>query len=169
MKKDFVENPVITGDFKPDFYWCGKIGFDSRRINMPHMQKEGEEENRIQETFDIMDELGEMESFTLTDAFNIQNRLLKANNWKGVVPGFRTHNVTFNEETNDTPDFSKVPELTEQLFPVGVMEKEQLLEWYRQIQLVHPFSDLNGRVFGIIVGLLYKRLLTTPAIDNKEK
>jgi len=149
-KMNLIENPVVTGNFKAKFYWAGNAFEDAERINRPHIKAEGEKENRIQETIDILNDLDSFDSFTLTDMFNIQNRLLKSNNWRGIVSGFRTHNVKFE----DVPDFSKVKELTEQMFPVSLMDKANLLEWYRQIQIIHPLSDLNGRVFGIIVSVL---------------
>lgn len=153
-RRNLIEQPVITGDFKPKFYWTGNAFEDARRINQPHIKKEGEKEDRINETQDIINELDNIDEFTWNDAVNIQNRLLSTNNWRGVKSGFRNHNVNLSEV-----DFTKVEELTKEMFPVSEMPKEELLEWYRQIQLIHPLSDLNGRVFGIIVSLLYKRLL----------
>jgi hypothetical protein len=147
---DFIKNPVITGAFSPKFYWTGKLHEDAERINRPHIKAEGEKENRIQETINIITDLQGVSEITLTDMFNIQNRLLKANNWKGVKAGFRFHNVGFS----DTPQFVQVRQLTEQLFPVSVMNKAGLLEWYKQIQTIHPLSDLNGRTFGIILAVL---------------
>ena len=151
--RNLIEQPVITGDFKPKFFWTGHAFEDSERINRPHIKKEGEQENRIKETIDIMNELDSYDEFTWKDAENIQNRLLSANNWRGIKSGFRKHNVKISG--SEAVDFSQVEELTKELFPVCVMPKEQLLEWYKQIQLIHPLSDLNGRVFGIIVSILY--------------
>ncbi len=150
MKTDFIKNPVITGKWKPTFYWTGNLFEDAERINRPHIKQEGEQEDRIDTTLEILNDLKGFEEFTINDILNIQNLLLKQNNWRGIKSGFRDHNVSFSE----TPDFNKVKELTEQLFPVSVMDKDSLLEWYRQIQIIHPLSDLNGRVFGIIISIL---------------
>lgn len=155
--KDYIAEPVITGNFKPKFYWTGNIFEDAERINRPHIKAEGENENRIQETIDILGDLCNMTSFTLDDALNIQNRLLKANNWRGVKPGLRTHKAEIKKGDGTmevTPEFSQVPDLIGKMFPVNKMPKDQLLEWYRQVQIIHPLSDLNGRVFGIIVSVL---------------
>ncbi len=149
--RDYITNPVITGNFKPKFYWTGNAFQDSERINRPHIKAEGENENRIAETLEIINDLSGVQTITLEDAFNIQNRLLKINNWKGIKPGFRFHNINFSEAAK----LSDVTQLTEQMFPVHKMTKDQLLEWYRQIQIIHPLSDLNGRVFGIIVAILH--------------
>jgi len=157
LKRNFIENPVITGNFKPKFYWTGNAFQDAERINRPHIKAEGENENRIKETTDIITELSGVTEITLEDAFNIQNRLLKSNNWKGIRAGFRTHNVEIKKGDGTmeiTPQFVQLRKLTEQMFPVRSMPKEELLEWYRQIQMIHPLSDLNGRVFGIIVAIL---------------
>lgn len=162
LKRNLIENPVITGNFKPKFYWTGNAFQDAERINRPHIKAEGENENRIKETTDIITELSGVTEITLDDAFNIQNRLLKENNWRGIRAGFRTHNVEIKKgdgTTEITPQFVQVRQLTEQLFPVRSMPKEELLEWYRQIQMIHPLSDLNGRVFGIIVAILNQQNL----------
>ena len=149
---NLIENPVITGNFKPKFYWTGNRHEDVVRINNPHIKKEGVNEDRINATIDIMNQLDSFTEFTWKDAENIQNHLLSENNWRGIKSGFRTHNVNLSEVT-----CYQVEELTKKLFPVRVMPKEQLLEWYKQIQLIHPLSDLNGRVFGIIVSLLHQK------------
>lgn len=146
----FITTPVITGDFKPKFYWTNNVFDNAERINRPHIKKEGEKENRIQDTIDILNELSGVKEITLNDALNIQNRLLKSNNWCGIKAGLREHDVNLSEVNH-----SKVSGLINQLFPVKPMDKEHLLEWYRQVQLIHPLSDLNGRVFGIIVALLH--------------
>lgn len=153
MTRDYIKDPVITGNFKPKFYWTGNAFQDAERINRPHIKAEGDNENRIKETNEIIDNLSGLTAITLEDAFNIQNRLLKENNWKGIKPGFRYHNINFSESA----ELNDVPMLTEKMFPVCKMPKEQLLEWYKQIQIIHPLSDLNGRVFGIIVSILNSR------------
>jgi hypothetical protein len=146
---NLAQEPVITGDFKPKFYWTMNPIEDAERINRPHIKKEGEQENRIQETIELLNELDGSDLFTIQDAFNIQKRLLDSNNWRSKKFGIRDHNVNLS-----TVDFRDVSELINQLFPVRSMNEKQLLEWYRQAQLIHPFSDLNGRVFGIIVSVL---------------
>jgi hypothetical protein len=138
--------------FKPKFYWTGNSVEDAERINRPHIKAEGPNEDRIADTIDILSTLEGTKEFTLKDVFNIQNWLLKNNNWKGVKPGLRQHNVSFE----DTPDHTKVTEEIEKLFPVSYTTKEDLLEWYRKVQTIHPLSDLNGRTFGIIVAILYQ-------------
>lgn len=59
-----------------------------------------------------------------------------------------------NGSVENTPKAMEIRHFIAQMFPVSVMDKDSLLEWYTQIQLVHPLSDLNGRVFGIIVSIL---------------
>ena len=160
MMRDFIADPVVTGNFKPKFYWTGNAFQDAERINRPHIKEEGENENRISETTDIINELSGSTEITLDDAFNIQNRLLKVNNWRGIRPGFRTHNVEIKKGDGSkeyAPLFTEVERLTTNMFPVKKMPKEQLIEWYKQIQMIHPLSDLNGRVFGIIVSILNNR------------
>ncbi len=145
------EKEEQTNEFKPVFYWSGNIYTDAMRINSPHIKAEGEQEDRIAETLGIMQQLANHTEFTLDDAFNIQNHLLKQNNWKGIKPGFRDHDVSFK----DTPNFLVIPRLIEGMFPVSMSDSDSLLLWYTKIQQIHPLSDLNGRVFGIIVSILY--------------
>lgn len=162
MKRNYILNPVITGNFKPKFYWTGNFFDDAERINRPHIKAEGENENRISETHDILNDLSGLTEITLDDALNIQNRLLKANNWKGIKAGLRTHDVSIKKgdgSTEQCPPPEDVQPLTELMFPISADSSEQLLEWYKQIQMIHPFSDLNGRVFGIIVSILNQQLI----------
>lgn len=153
MKHDFLTNPVITGNFNPKFFWTANFFTDSERINRPFIKKYGENENRIQDTIDILNELKGKNTFTIQDAINIQNQLLQKNDWRKVVElsknGLRTHNVS-----DIQPHFNLVESLTNDLFPVAVMDKDHLLQWYKQIILIHPLSDLNEQVFGIIISVL---------------
>jgi len=158
MELNFITEPVITGNFKPKFYWTNNTFEDAERINRPHIKAEGENENRIKETIDIISELHGSKSITLNDALNIQNRLLKSNNWRGIKAGLREHEVSIKKADGSmehTPKPHEVPELINKLFPVTPMDKTSLLEWYKQVQTIHPLSDLNGRVFGIIVSVLH--------------
>jgi len=155
---DLINNPVITGDFNPKFYWTKNSFTDSERINQPYIKKYGANEDRIKDTFDILNSLDMMTEITWDDVIYIQTRLLSKNNWKKSTPGYRFHNLIEGVSASDVVDAYKVEELTKYLFPVRVMSKEQLLEWYKQIMLIRPLSDLNGTVFGIIVSILYKHV-----------
>lgn len=157
MKRNYINEPVITGNFKPKFYWTGNFTEDAERINRPHIKAEGENENRIAETLDTINDLSGFTEITLEDAFNIQNRLLKSNNWKGINSGLRLHDAGIKKadgSVENTPKAMEIRHLISQMFPVSVAPKEELLEWYKQIQTIHPLSDLNGRVFGIIISIL---------------
>jgi len=139
----------------PEWYWTGKRVDDAKLINNPHIKQEGEREDRIVETRELLNEMSGWDSFTWKEACNIQNYLLARNNWCGVKAGIREHTVGFdNAKKPQDIDVSSI-------FPVSVMlypTKDELLEWYYRFQLEHPFSDLNGRVGGIIVSVLYDRL-----------
>lgn len=150
--------------FNPTFYWTGNLETDAQLINKPHIEAEGVKENRIKETIEIMNMCRGVEIFFLKDALNIQNELLKKNNWRGIEPGIRNHNVVIkksNDEFEQPPNYTVAKEMAARLFPVNMQGKYALLEWYRKIQIVHPLSDLNGRVFGIIVAVLYNSYLKT--------
>lgn len=142
--------------FQPEFYWTGDLNEDAIRINKPHIEKEGDQEDRIAETLEIMnlykDKAEYFDGFDARDVFNIQNFYLKRNNYKGIVPGLRTHDVTFEGSLH----YPLVPTLFHEILPVNLTSKEDLLLWYTVMQKIHPLSDLNGRVFGTIVALLYQ-------------
>lgn len=142
----------------PKFYWTKNSFEDSLRINQPYIKKHGNNEDRINDTLEILNSLDMMTEITLDDVLYIQNRLLSKNNWKKSTPGYRFHNYIDGVPVSDVIDSDKVEELTSKLFPVRVMSKELLLEWYKQIMLIRPLSDLNGTVFGIIVSILYKHV-----------
>lgn len=156
---DMEKYERMRPSFRPRFYWTGFVDVDADRINAPHIESEGPNEDRTAATMKILDELSGIMSFTLADALNIQNVLLKENNWKGVAPGLRNHEVKIRKPSGEmeiTPAPENVPHLIGALFPITYGDEQQLLAWYQQVQTVHPLSDLNGRVFGIIVSLLYK-------------
>lgn len=159
MQDNLSENELtiskIVSEFKPKFYWTGNFIEDAERINRPHIKAEGPQEDRIEMTAQILNMLDEHEEITWSDALNIQNQLLKDNNWKGIVPGIRSHNARINEYVPPAP--ADIADLIRQMFPVKPADKVTLLEWYRQVQMIHPLSDLNGRVFGIIVALMYRK------------
>lgn len=155
---DLINNPIIKGDFNPKFYWTGNSFQDSVRINQPYIKKYGNNENRIEDTLEILNSLDMMTEIVWDDVIYIQNRLLHKNNWKKSTPGYRFHNYIDGPVASEVIDSDKVEELTRKLFPVRVMPKEHLLEWYKQIMLIRPLSDLNGTVFGIIVSILYKHV-----------
>jgi hypothetical protein len=147
--------------WKPTFYWTGEPALDAVLINRPHVEKEGPSEDRTEATLRALELVEALDEFTLQDALNLQNLFLSQNNWKGIAPGLRTHNVKFSrgqeEKDPETPDHSDVPLAVGPLFPVSCTGREELLSWYERVQKVHPLSDLNGRVFGVIVSSLYSK------------
>jgi len=64
--------------------------------------------------------------------------------------GYRTMPVTVSG--NPTSDPLLIAEQMEELGSVSV--SDDLSEWYRKFQTIHPFEDGNGRVGGIVVAVL---------------
>jgi len=138
--------------FEPNFYWVkNDVNENAERINRPHINAEGEQENRIDDTVYLLELFSDATEITISDMFNIQNLFIKSNNHKGIKPGIRNHGINFNQYTTE-----QITNMIGQLFPINFTTKEDLLLWYKVCQKIHPLSDLNGRVFGTIVAILYK-------------
>lgn len=59
---------------------------------------------------------------------------------------FRRHGVKVGKHI--PPNALKIPELIDSIMPVTL--QDNLEEWYTAFQIIHPFSDGNGRVGGIV-------------------
>ena len=159
MKQHLENLNILLGQnkFVAEFYWTGDLIKDAELINRPHIIAEGEQENRIRETVDIINLFKDNTNFDniieIRNVFNIQNWFLKQNNYKGIKPGLRDHNIMFE----GTPDWKNVQEYFYTMFPINFTDKEQLLLWYQVMMKIHPLSDLNGRTFGVIVAILYNK------------
>lgn len=156
-KKKTVEDMIdslSSPDFNPIFYRTWNLVDDARLINKPHVEAEWEQEDRTQETLDLLkNKINDYESFDWNDVLNIQNHFLKVNNYKWIKTWIRTHGVSFLESAAP----KHIASIVECLFPVSTTNKDELLAFFRRIQIIHPLSDLNGRTFGTIVAHLYHR------------
>lgn len=153
LVEEFLDR--IAGKFQPTFYWTGDLKNDAILINQPHVQEEWEQEDRIEETTKIFEIIKDYDGFERRDVLNIQNEYLKQNNYKWIESWIRKHGVWFSNSCPHT----MIDELISYLFPVSIAWPEDLLNFYRRIQIIHPLSDLNWRVFGVIVAHLYNKYL----------
>lgn len=66
-----------------------------------------------------------------------------AGKWRGVDVRVGIHHP---------PQFVDVAELMDELYAVyNIATIEDLVEWYKDFETIHPFQDGNGRVGGVIV------------------
>lgn len=158
-----LDNYLKEADWEPTFYWTGNFEDDAVLINKPHIEKQGEKEDRTALTLELLYSLKDINLFKMSDALNIQNALLKQNNWGGINGGWRQNEAAVFKQGSGAkhayPPPKEVFDLVSTIFPVFVMNKESLLKWYKKFGVIHPFTDLNGRVGGIIVSVLYYNYL----------
>ena len=66
-----------------------------------------------------------------------------AGKWRGIDVRVGPHHP---------PQFCDVAELMDELyFSYDIVSIEDLIEWYKDFETIHPFQDGNGRVGGVIV------------------
>lgn len=157
-----LEEYALASAWHPTFYWTGDFEKDAILINKPHIEKQGEKEDRTALTLELLNIQHDFQKFNSWDAQNMQNYLLKDNNWGAVKAGWR-ENVAAILKPDGTelpvPKPDEVEPLINLIFPVEMGDKDHLLKWYRNWGVIHPFTDLNGRVGGIIVSVLYHNYL----------
>ncbi len=158
-----LQKHIDESGWNPVFYVTGDFEMDSYLINKPHIEKQGKKEDRTSLTLELLHTCKSFRSFNANDALNLQNAFLKENNWGGVKAGWRKNTAAvFSTETgqrHNYPTPKEVVPLVDMIFPVKVGDKEHLLDWYKKFGVIHPFTDLNGRVSGIIVSVLYYNYL----------
>lgn len=69
------------------------------------------------------------------------------------IGAFRNHEVKVihpdsGRVKHHPPDFRNIHSLMDKILPLTIYDN--LEEWYKAFQIIHPFSDGNGRVGGII-------------------
>jgi len=60
--------------------------------------------------------------------------------------------LTKREIVYTPPNYLLIPYLMSRIMPVR--STDDLIQWYRLFQSIHPFEDGNGRVGGVILGVL---------------
>lgn len=66
---------------------------------------------------------------------------------------FRKANVTVR--LHHPPEFSLIPKLMKELSERTIIRNQKdLIDWYEDFEIIHPFEDGNGRVGGIVVSAL---------------
>ena len=64
------------------------------------------------------------------------------------------------------PDHLEIPRLMEMLLPQTPSTREELERFYIDFETIHPFSDGNGRVGGIVIASFHKQLFDSYLVSG---
>lgn len=139
-------------NFNPKFEWinCSRVEDTlaevASKINRPHEDYP----YKVPATLQIIRMLIEnkTDSINSFDARSIHHSIFNGKPWAGV---WRSCNVKIGKEK--PINFLLVPDAIEKIFP-ATKGKQNLVDWYRDFQTIHPFENGNGRVGGVIVAVL---------------
>lgn len=138
----------ISSKWKPNFEFVSGIHEVADSINKPH-EDYPDRVSKTERCIEILSGFSKeilKDGMMLSDCMTIHSYVMDDLRDKG---SFRTNNVKVGSHI--PPDALFVRELAENLFPLKPKTTEELIEWYSLFQTIHPFSDGNGRVGGIIV------------------
>lgn len=150
--------------FKPKFKVVETIQDVALLINDPHVDvTTGEGKALVAQTEYLLSilcdfpKMIEDNGFTRHDAMSIHQNLFygkekfRPGHWRD------TPAHVFNRDSGEKFEFAppfEISPLMSNLMPVK--KTDDLVEWYTKFQTIHPFTDGNGRVGGIIVAVLHK-------------
>jgi Fic family protein len=137
--------------FNPTFVKVATTSECADSINLPHEDYP----NRVGVTEEMISTFisSEIQSFSEFDCKSIHGHIMHdLPQDKGC---WRSINVTVGEHS-PCPPYMIAGEMEEHgVFPMNFykMDESDIIRWYRQFQIIHPFIDGNGRVGGVIVAV----------------
>tara|TARA_R110000772_G_scaffold20466_5_gene56888 strand:- start:42696 stop:43208 length:513 start_codon:yes stop_codon:yes gene_type:complete len=69
---------------------------------------------------------------------------------------YRMGTVIVNDQL-EPPQAHMIPQMMMSIFPVGTeyqTNSEEIIEWYKKFETIHPFEDGNGRVGGVVLAAI---------------
>ena len=150
MTRYFANLEVVP--FKPQFEWVHSIDECARLINKPHEDYP----QRVHLTqIAIRNLIRTAQLQPLCEILTPLN-LARINVFLGFseTPSYRQVGVKVGLHV--PPMFDLVPKFMTELYlrhEGGIPTTEALIDWYADLETIHPFEDGNGRVGGVVVAL----------------
>lgn len=135
--------------FEPEFKWVETIEEAADYINRPHEDYP----KYVSNTVSIIRTMMKNRSTNFSAVTYLITHMSIFKDWKDSGR-FREINVTIG--LHHPPEHRKVWQLIKELdsrYNNQVETIEGLIEWYKDFETIHPFSDGNGRVGGTIVAV----------------
>lgn len=147
MTYEQIITEVNTSKWQPEFIWVDSVEECADLINRPHEDYP----HGVQGTIDMIRHFAGSLMIRWSDAQNIQKYVYESkNDGTHLNLGMRQVPVKVGGWVPPSPLF--LPDLIDNIFPV--FHHQNLMDWYKIFQTIHPFEDLNGRVGGIILAAL---------------
>lgn len=140
---------VLASEFDPKFHWTSSLEVAADMINQPH----DDYPSRVPQTAGVLEGWISALKRPLAwqDACLAHALMWRDCNPKRIAVGqVRRGSVWVGGKA--CPPHWVVPHLLDLVFPVN--RGDDLVDWYRTFQAIHPFEDGNGRVGGVIVAAL---------------
>lgn len=179
---DKILMEVVKSDWQPSFEFTTNINDVVDSILIPHedyglglhseLLKILEEESLVSdEGADLLIDFNKACEYQKR-LFDHKLSLINDSKWLSLPNlyidlGMRNTHVKVGKWTPPAPYL--LPNLIGMCFPVviGANILEDLTQWYKVFQIIHPFNDLNGRVGGLIINIVSYQLTGKYLIDKE--
>lgn len=160
MKKEIIDEIVANNKFVPKFIAEADIFVCADLINKPHEDYPRRVDKTVEMITFATDELNQCDIISSFVMRHIHNEIMYDLRTKGTVRESCVHPEGGDKDTYFHPVM--INDGLEALFPIDVNDhihnENDLFNWYKAFQTVHPFDDGNGRVGGVIIAAISMRL-----------